>query len=282
MNYKAKEILLRAKKDVFSGNLGDNLTKFIGEGLDFREIREYAPGDDVRKINWNATAKSGGVNSSSSIKINLFNNEQELNIIIAFMVSGSINFGSIKLKQDIVAEILALLSFSTLKNRNNLQVVFFSKAQEKYYPPTKNQSVVYKILEDSLEFDCLQKSVCWSSFCDFTNDIVRQKSLIFIVSDFYGDVDLSAISHQNELYALIVRDRFEEYPVISGEYEFIDPTSFSGTKVNMSKPIANHYQQLIRQNDEKLQEHFLQHKISSGKIYTDDDIYFRLSQIVKG
>ncbi|HHB94019.1 MAG TPA: DUF58 domain-containing protein, partial [Campylobacterales bacterium] len=78
MQQVAKEILLRAKKDVFSGNLGNHITTFKGDGLDFREIRDYDYGDDIRKINWKATAKGNG------LKTNVFNEERELNIVIAF------------------------------------------------------------------------------------------------------------------------------------------------------------------------------------------------------
>ncbi len=276
MNTKAKEILLRAKKDVFSTNFGDNITTFAGDGLDFREIREYQSGDDVRKINWKATAKN------NSLKLNIFNEERELNIVIAFLVSGSINFGSVKLKQDVVSELLTLLSFSAIKNNNKLQTIFFSDKNEKFFPPTKNQAIVYEILENSLEFDCLEKDVDYAEFCDFINSVIKERSLIFLVGDFYGDVDLSTIAYKNELYALIVRDRFEEYPYITGEYEFIDPNNFSSSEISMDKNIAKKYNDLIIKNDNKLQEHFLKHKIKSGKIYTDDDIYMKLSQILKG
>ncbi len=276
MNTKANEILIRAKKDVFGGNLGDNITTFKGDGLDFREIREYNSGDDIRKINWKATAKS------NDIKVNVFNSENELNIVVAFLVSGSINFGSVKLKQDVVSEILALLSFSSIKNNNKLQTIFFSNESERYYPPTKSQAIVYETLNDALEFDCLKKDVDYSSFCDFINNTIKEKSLIFLIGDFYGDVDLSDISYKNEVYALVVRDHFEEYPYINGNYEFIDPSTLNSGEVMMNKSIAKKYKKLIDLNDEKLQEHFLQHQIASGKIYTSDDIYLRLSQILKG
>jgi uncharacterized protein (DUF58 family) len=276
MNYKAKEILLKAKKDVFSGNLGENITTFKGDGLDFREIREYESGDDVRKINWKATAKS------DNLKVNIFNDERELNIVLIFLVSGSINFGTIKLKQDIVSEILALLSYSSLKNNNRLQTLFFSNKNEKFWTPTKNQSIVYDIVQNSLDFDCLKKDIDYDKLCDFINTIIKERSLIFLVGDFYNQVDLSKIAYKNEIYALIVRDRFEEYPIINSVCEFIDPSSFESSDFNLSKDIANEYKKLIEQNDEKLKEHFLQHQISYGKIYTDDDIYLKLVQILKG
>ncbi len=275
MNQVAQEILLRAKKDVFSGNLGEHLTAFKGDGLDFREIRDYDHGDDIRKINWKATAKGAGV------KTNVFNEERELNIVLAFMVSGSINFGSFKLKQEIVAEILALLSFSALKGHNRLQSQFFSDKSELFFEPSKSNTIIYNIVENAIEIDTLGKEVDYKKFCNFINSVVRQKSLIFMIGDFYGDVNLSDIAHKNEVYALIVRDRLEENPLLQGSFELIDPNSLESNEISLNKSTAKEYQKLITQHDTKIQEHFLEHQITFGKIYTDEDVYLRLSEIIK-
>jgi len=276
MQQVAKEILLRARKDVFSGNLGNHLTTFKGDGLDFREIREYEYGDDIRKINWRATAKGSGV------KTNVFNEERELNIVIAFMVSGSLHFGSVKLKQEVATEIMALLAFSALKNDNRLQSLFFEKRLNRFFEPTKNDAIVYELVQSAIEFDCLGKEVDYGAFCDFVNGVVRQKSLIFMVGDFYGDVDLSQIAHKNEIYAIIVRDRFEENPNLNGEFELVDTNTLGSQEIVLNQEVAREYQRLIEQHDLKLREHFLEHQIAYGKIYTDEDIYIRLSEIIKG
>jgi len=275
MNQVAQEILLKAKKDVFSGNLGEHLTAFKGDGLDFREIRDYDHGDDIRKINWKASAKGAG------IKTNVFNEERELNIVLAFMVSGSINFGSIKLKQEIVAEILALLSFSALKGHNRLQSQFFSDKSELFFEPSKSNTIIYNIVENAIEINTLGKEVNYKNFCNFINGVVRQKSLIFMIGDFYGDIDLSEIAHKNEVYALIVRDRIEENPILNGTFELIDPNSLETNKITLNKSTAKEYQKIIREHDNKIQEHFLEHQITFGKIYTDEDIFLRLSEIIK-
>ena len=275
MNSVAQEILLRAKKDVFSGNLGEHLTAFKGDGLDFREIRDYDHGDDIRKINWKATAKGAGV------KTNVFNEERELNIVLAFMVSGSINFGSIKLKQEVVAEILALLSFSALKGHNRLQGQFFSDKSELFFEPSKNNTIIYNIVENSININTLGKEINYKNFCNFVNNMVRQKSLIFMIGDFYGDIDLSDIAYKNEVYALIVRDRLEENPLLHGTFELIDPNSLESNKISLNKSTAKEYQKLIETHDSKIEEHFEKHQITFGKIYTDEDVYLRLSEIIK-
>ena len=276
MNQVAKEILLRAKKDVFSGNLGEYLTTFKGDGLDFREIREYTHGDDIRRINWRATAKGAG------LKTNVFNEERELNIVVAFMLSGSLNFGTVKLKQEVAAEIAALLSYSAIKGNNRVQAQFFSNNSKKFFEPTKSDSIVPRIVEEAIEIEVLGKEVDYRAFCDFVNGVVRKKSLIFMVGDFYGEVDLSQIAHKNEIYALIVRDRLEEYPLLNGEFSLVDPNTLGSSEMTLNKGVAKAYQKLIEEHDHKLQEHFLEHQIISGKIYTDEEVYLRLSEIIKG
>ena len=275
MNQVAEEILLRARKDVFSGNLGEHLTTFQGDGLDFREIRDYDHGDDIRKINWKATAKGNG------LKTNVFNEERELNIVLAFMVSGSLNFGSVKLKQEVVAEILALLSYSALKGHNRLQSQFFSNKSEKFFEPSKSDTIIYNIVENAITIETLGKEVDYKKFCEFVNGVVRQKSLIFMIGDFYGDVDLSDIAHKNEVYALMVRDRVEEYPLLNGEFNLVDPNSMKGSEFSLNKSVAKEYQKLLEEHDNKLKEHFIEHQITFGKIYTEDNIFLRLSEIIK-
>ncbi len=271
-----KEILLRAKKEVFTGNVGNSLTALKGEGVDFAEIKEYDYGDDVRKINWKATAKT------SEVKVNVFHVERELNILIAFLASGSIQFGTIRLKQEVMSEVLALLGFSALKNSDRLSTLFFSDKEEGFIKPTKNLGVVEDTLREALSIDVLGKKVDFNAFCDYVNSRIKSKSLILLVGDFYGDVDLSAIAHRHEIYALIVRDRFEENPTLEGDFTFVDPSTLGEEELHLSSSIAKEYALVLKSHDEKIYAHFLEHKITYGKIYTDDDVYIRVAQILKG
>ncbi len=271
-----KEILLRAKKEVFTGNLGNNLTAFKGDGIDFAEIKEYDYGDDVRKINWKATARTGDV------KVNVFNEERELNIIVAFMVSGTINFGTVRFKQEVMAELLALLSFSALKNSDRLATLFFSDKPEYFIRPTKNLGVVEDSLREALSVDPIGKKSDFDAFCSYLNATTRQKSMVLLIGDFYGEVDLSTIAHRHQIYALIVRDRFEEMPSLEGEFTLVDPVTGKGEEMVLNSTVAKRYADMLKTHDDAMFEHFLEHKITYGKIYTDEDLYVRASQILKG
>ena len=276
MDTKLQELLIRAKKDVFSGNLGDNLTTFKGDGLDFREIKEYEIGDDVRKINWTATAKT------NSTKINIFNVDKELNIVIIFLVSGSIHFGSVKMKQETASEVVAHLAYSAIKNNNRLSSLCFSSKEETFVPSSKNESTVYQTTKEVLNIDCLEKQIDYKKLCDYINATIKNKASIFLVGDFYGEVDLSSIAYKHEVYSFIIRDKFEEYPYIKGEYDFISPIDFGNTTVQMDKKLASNYQALLHKQDNILKQHFEMHNITSDKIYTNEDVYLRLTQILKG
>ena len=116
-----KKILLKARKQVFGEMLGNNASLFQGEGFEFTELREYVYGDDVRKIDWKTTAKLG----KPFIKI--YREERELNVVTAVMMGGSTYFGTVKQKSDVMAELVALLGFSAVKNSDLfMSLSFFS------------------------------------------------------------------------------------------------------------------------------------------------------------
>jgi hypothetical protein len=192
------------------------------------------------------------------------------------------HFGSVKMKQETASEVVAHLAYSAIKNNNRLSSLCFSSKEETFVPSSKNESTVYQTTKEVLNIDCLEKQIDYKKLCDYINATIKNKALIFLVGDFYGEVDLSSIAYKHEVYSFIIRDKFEEYPYIKGEYDFVSPVDFSSSALNMDKNIALKYQQLLQQQDNKLQEHFTQHQIVSGKIYTNDDIYLRLSQILKG
>jgi len=271
---KSEEILIKTRRNIFGQNVGGNPSLFSGNGLDFRELREYDIGDDVRKINWKVTAKAGRP------FVNLFNEERELNIVVAFMVSGSIYFGTRRFKQELMAEILALLSYSTLKNDDRLSTLFFSDREEFFMPPTKKMGSLHVTLEKALGLDPLEKVSDFNALVHYINERIKRRSLIFVVSDFYGDVDLSLLN-KHELFGIVVRDRFEEDPKLFGEMDLIDPNSMQNDAFMLSPKIMRTYRKELEAHDEKLSAHFAQHCIKHTKIYTDEEPFVKLSSLFR-
>jgi len=271
---KTEEILIKTRRNIFGQNVGGSPSLFSGNGLDFKELREYDIGDDVRKINWKVTAKA------QRPFVNLFNEERELNIVVAFMVSGSIYFGSRRFKQELMAEILALLSYSSIKSDDRLSTLFFSNKEEFFMPPTKKMGSLHITLEKALGLDPLQKESDYRAFVDYVNERVKKKSLIFIVGDFYGDIDLSLLN-KHEVFAVMVRDRFEEAPKLSGEMELIDPNTMEPQEFMLSPKLIKAYQKELEMHDKELMAHFDQHRIKHTKIYTDEEPFVKLSNLFR-
>jgi len=273
---KAKEIILRAKKDVFSGNLGNHLTLFKGDGLDFREIRDYTYGDDIRKINWLASAKGEG------LKVNEFNEERELNIVIVLMVSGGLHFGSVKLKHEVAVEVLALLGFSAIKDNNRVETLFFEKDLIHLFRPTKQEAIIYNVVERGVAIEPLGMEADYNRLVEFIMGVVKQKSIIFIVGDFLtSNLDFSLISAKHQIYAIAIRDHLEENLELFGEYQLIDTNFLNSEDFLIDKSVIEAYRAELEKHDRSLKEHFLKYGVVFGKIYTDDEVFIRLSQIIK-
>ncbi|SMM99723.1 hypothetical protein SPONN_907 [uncultured Candidatus Thioglobus sp.] len=267
----AKEILLKAKKNVFTNKTADNLSITRGEGLDFCEIRPYQFGDDVRHINFSASGKTG------ELQTNVFNENKQLNVVIAPLLSASLHFGSVCLKSEKMAEIIAHLGYSSIKQKNQTKVVFF--AQEALLFNLNNEGDLLKAIEYMLEVDLLKNAYQFQMLKEYF--IRTKKSLGFIISDFYQQDDYAQIAHKNQIKALTVRDRLEELPNFSTELNLVSAYDNSVIEANIGKNMATKYQNRLAVEDDKLNAHFSHHNIETGKIYTDDDVFIKLSQILK-
>ena len=270
MNTKAKEIIIKTKKRLFGSNIGNNISIFQGNGLDFSEIKEYQIGDDVKKINWKVTAKE------QKPYINVFNEERELNIIVCFMVSGNIYFGSIRQKQEVMSEILTIIGYSAIKNSDKFSTIFFDKEEIKRFKPTKNINLLYATLEEALELNSLGRKADYFALSDYLLSSIKQKSIIFIIGDFYEDLDFSLLSAKHEVYAIVVRDPFEENPKFIGDISLIDTKTLKQREVTLDSSAINSFKKEIEAKDKKLFEHFLKHQIGAIKVYTDEDPFVKM------
>jgi uncharacterized protein (DUF58 family) len=270
MNKKANEIIIKTKKRLFGANIGNNISVFKGNGLDFRELKEYSFGDDVKKINWKVTAKT------QKPFVNVFNEERELNIVAVFALSANIYFGSIKQKQELMSEILALIGYSAISNSDNFSAIFFDSDARKIYKPTKSNKMLYPIISDALSFEVAQKKVDYKALESFLLGFLKQKSIVFLIGDFFEDIDISYLAAKCEVYAIIARDRFEENPKFSGEIELIDPSDNKSYKLNINENILDNFKNEIKKKDTKLKEHFLKNGVNFVKVYTDEEPFSKL------
>jgi len=270
MKNRLKEILFKAHKRVYSTNTGENLTKFRGDGMDLRDIKEYNYGDDIRHINWKATAKS------DTLQVNIFDDYKELNILTVFLNSATIAFGSQEIKQDVMAQTLSYIVSSSLKNRDNLKSIFFSTKCEKDFPLVKNRTILSEVIKYSLESDSTQRELDYFALCNYINEHYKSPHIVVFIGDFLSQPDFSKLSTKHQTYAVVIRDHLEENLSFDNEVEIRSPFTLSDEKFYITPAVKSRYKELINQHDKTLFRHLNEYKISATKIYSDDDIYHKL------
>ncbi len=273
---KLQKILVRAKRQVFSEMVGNNPSVFQGEGYDFIELREYMAGDDIRHIDWNITAKM------QKPYIKVFREERELNVVLVSVLNGSVHFGSKKFKQDTIAEIVALLGFSTLKNGDTLSSYIFTDKMHSNTKPSKKIHQVQKMVSEILDFDALKEKLNFKVIIETLYKRLKRKSLIIIIGDFFEIPNLKLLSKKHEVLAVIVRDKLEEKPPQMGFASLVDPESGLILEGDFSASSVNLYAKRVQEHDRKLYQTLKKHQIRFTKIYTDSKASVELRRLFEG
>ena len=275
MKKSAKKIILKTKKQVYGDMLGNNASLFQGEGFEFAELREYIYGDDVRKIDWKTTAKLG----KPFVKV--YKEERELNVIVASIMGGSVYFGTVKQKSDIIAEVVATLGFSAIKNADLFSHMLFSDKLYDLSKPSKKLFSVHRAVEEIMDFEPLGKESDFSLLVETLNNRLKKKALLFIISDFVGDIDLKLLSKKHDVFAVIVRDKFEEDPSELGYLRLIDMETKQSFEGNIDTATLKSYKKALHNNDEKLYKQFKKQGIRFTKIYTHEEPALKLMKTMR-
>jgi uncharacterized protein (DUF58 family) len=230
---KVRELEIKSKKltsDLFTGEYH---SAFKGRGMSFREVREYYPGDDIRFIDWNVSARFGHPFSK------VFEEERELTVMIIVDVSASSLFGTVNAtKKDIAIEIAAILAFSAVNNTDKVGLILYSDKIEKYVPPKKGKQHALYIVRELLSIESNKKGTQLSGALKLFNNTTKQKSIAFILSDFidanYQDA-LRVASNKHDVIGLKLYDKMNiELPAVgmlriedaeSGQEKWVDTNS---------------------------------------------------------
>jgi uncharacterized protein (DUF58 family) len=273
---KLQKILVRARRQVFSEMVGNNPSIFQGEGYDFIELREYMPGDDIRHIDWNITAKL------QKPYIKIFREERELNVVVASMLNGSVHFGSKRFKQDVIAEVVAMLSFSTIKNGDLLSSYIFTDKLESHLKPSKKLFAVHRNVDEVLNFDALHHKADYKFLSDTLFKRLKRKSLIIVIGDFFEIPDLKLLAKKHEVVAIVVRDILEEKPPKMGFASLIDPESGNVLEGDFNDATVKAYAQRVLLHDRELYATFRKHQIRFTKLYTHESAGVALRRLFEG
>jgi uncharacterized protein (DUF58 family) len=268
----------RLSRNIFAGEYH---SQFKGRGMAFSEVREYQPGDDVRSIDWNVTARL------NKPYIKVFEEERELTVMLLVDVSGSRNFGTLsQMKRDMMAEVAATIAFSTIANNDKVGVIFFSDKIEKYIPAQKGKSHVLHIIRELLNYEPISKGTDMAQALQYFANAQKRHCTAFVISDFIeaGDVDkpLLIASNRHEVNAIQIYDRREEELPNVGLVKFHDAETHKNLWIDTSiDKVRYDYAQTWRDNQSKIEQLFTRTGVNHVSIRTDEDYVKALMHLFK-
>jgi len=271
---KVKGIELRTKRvvnDVFSGEYH---SVFKGRGIEFAEVREYGIGDDVRFIDWNVTARMG------TPFIKTFDEERELTVMLVVDASSSGQFGTRgTLKEELAAEVSAVLAFSAIRNNDRVGLVIFTDRIECYIPPQKGKKHVLRVIREILYFKPEGRNTNISLAIEHVNAILKRKTIVFLISDFFDtgyERALRVTGNKHDLIAVRIRDEREDVLSDSGLVVFEDAETGEIVYVDTSsRTLRKRYWELRQQRYRALHDLFQRCGVdeivlSTGTPYEDE------------
>lgn len=205
---KVRKIEIKTKglsTQIFSGEYH---SAFKGRGMAFSEVREYTPGDDVRTIDWNVTARL------RTPYVKVFEEERELSVMLVVDVSASGQFGTQKqFKQDLITELCAVIAFSASQNNDKIGVIFFSDKIEKFIPPKKGKSHILRIIRELINIEPTHTGTNIELALKYLTNVIKKKSITFLISDFqdknsFAD-SIKIANRKHDLVALRIHDAHE-------------------------------------------------------------------------
>jgi len=219
--------------DVFAGQYH---SAFKGRGIEFEEVREYQPGDDVRTIDWNVTARTGRP------FVKNYREERELTVLLVVDVSASQEFGTREqLKSELVAELGATLAFSAIQNNDKVGLLLFTDRIERFVPPRKGTRHVLRVVRELLYHQPEGRGTDVGLALEHVSRVMRRRAVVFLISDFYSPDffgPLQVVSHRHDLIPVLVRDQREASLPPVRYVELLDPETGEQLLIDTSAQAA--------------------------------------------
>ena len=257
----------KAVNDVLAGQYE---SVFKGRGMEFDEVREYQPGDEVRSIDWNVTARMGHP------FVKRFVEERELTVMFLVDLSASGAFGSRRqMKNDVAAELCALLAFSAIKNNDKVGLIVFTDTIEMFIPPGKGTSHVLRLIRELLSFKPRQAQTNIAAGLEYLGRVTRKRSVVFLVSDFLGsgyEQALRILGKRHDLIAVSVTDPREVALPNVGLIELEDAETGERVIVDTaSATVRRQYETLGSVRQSELRDMFRSMGVDHIEVFTDRD-----------
>jgi uncharacterized protein (DUF58 family) len=267
---KIRRLEIKTRGLVQTAFAGQYRSVFKGRGMNFEEVREYQPGDEVRAIDWNVTARMGHP------FIKKFTEERELTVMLMVDVSASGNYGSVALsKRELAAEVACLLAFSATRNNDKVGLILFSDEVELFIPPRKGRLHTLRLIREILYFTPAGGGTDINSALNYLNRVVTRKSVAFLVSDFQAagfSKALSVTSRRHDLIAIpIVDPREEDLPNV-GIVTLEDAETGEQIEVDTSDTsMRAAYLHIVEKRRTELLKELRRRRIDSISLRTDRD-----------
>ena len=273
---KVRELEIKSKKLSTHLFTGEYQSAFKGKGMSFREVREYAAGDDVRFMDWNVSARF------SHPYTKVFEEERELSVVLLVDTSTSNLFGTVsRRKKDLIIEIASILTFSAINNNDKVGVIFFSNKIDKFIAPKKGRPHALYIVRELLSVEPVSRGTDIDSALQFFNGISRQRSIMFLLSDFLAtgySEDLKVVSKKHDVIGLRVYDKMDSVLPDVGLMQTVDAETGSIKLIDTSSKITRHnYHQHFMKQSEIIKRNFIKAGADLLHIQTSDD-YVKILQ----
>ncbi len=290
---KIRQLELRTRRLVDESMAGQYHSAFRGQGMDFDEVREYQPGDEVRAIDWNVTARM------NHPFVKKFREERELTVLLVVDLSASGLFGSVdQSKRELAAEIACVLAFSAIRNQDRVGLLLFSEVVEKFIPPRKGRRHVLRVIRDILYHEPKFRGTSLNGALDFANRVLPHRAVILVLSDFLGETNpsraeiaahlrrrvvrseslgrvsataLRQVSRKHDLVAVQIIDPFEETLPDLGRLVLQDAETGEVVEINTHDQRRREAFALRQEKTRKeLDRLFRQAKVDSIRVRTDE------------
>ena len=267
---KIRRLELRTRRLVESSFAGQYQSVFKGRGMNFEEVRPYTPGDEIRAIDWNVTARTG------EPYIKKFTEEREMTVMIVLDVSASGDFGSVhESKREIAAEVAAILAFSAIHNNDKVGLLLFSDRVELFIPPKKGRLHILRLIREMLFFSPKGRGTDLNGALEYMNKVVTRRAVVFVISDFLtGDFirPLTVSAKRHDMVALAVVDPAEERLPDVGVILLEDPETGEQIEVDTSRrAITGNYARLAGERAKELADIFGSRGVDTVQLRTDAD-----------
>ncbi len=267
---KVRYIQIYTSKAVNDALAGEYRSVFKGQGMEFEEVREYQIGDEIRSIDWNVTARMG------EPYVKRFREERELTVMFAVDLSASGDFGSKeKLKNEVAAELCALLAFSAIKNNDKIGLIIFTEEVELFIPPDKGTSHVLRLIKELLSFKPEKKGTNLATAVEYLGKVTRRKTVVFLISDFLEEGfenALKTVGKRHDLTAISITDPLELNMPNVGLVEIEDAETGEIIEIDTSSSaFRKKYSALGASRSQRLSRLFQKLNIAQVDIQTEQD-----------